>query len=143
VAYCAWLTGKLRAEGTFDAKHEARLPTVEEWQQAAGPQRYPWGKTFAAANANTNESGLEQTTPVHMYPDGKTTETEIWDLAGNAWEWTKDLDKSLSVEAYVLIGGSWYNGAGGVGSAARDWYVPGNGLDDDGFRVVVGPISRG
>ncbi|MCB0206545.1 MAG: SUMF1/EgtB/PvdO family nonheme iron enzyme, partial [Anaerolineae bacterium] len=43
VAYCAWLTEKLQSEGHA---LEARLPTVEEWQQAAGPQRYPWGPDF-------------------------------------------------------------------------------------------------
>lgn len=141
-AYCAWLTGKLRAEGAIDDQHEARLPTVDEWQQAAGSERYPWGKTFDAANANTKENGLEQTTPVHMYPGGRTA-TGISDLAGNVWEWTKDLDKTLSFEAYILIGGAWYMDATGVSSAARLRRDPWYRSDGIGLRVVVVPISRG
>ena len=93
VAYCAWLTEKLQATGE---KVEVRLPTVEEWRQAAGPETYPWGKNFDPANANTKESGLDQTTPVHMYPDGVrrfAPAVEIWDLAGNVWEWTSDLTR--------------------------------------------------
>ena len=42
-AYCAWLTGELQTDGQ---DVEVRLPTLEEWQQVAGSERYPWGKDF-------------------------------------------------------------------------------------------------
>ncbi len=137
VAYCAWLTQKLQAEGGIDAGCEARLPTVEEWRQAAGPQDYPWGKKFAAANANSKESGLEQTTPVHMYPGGRTV-TGIWDMAGNVWEWTKDLDKSLSFETYVLTGGAYWNDGKNIGSAAREQAQP----EEQVRRLRVARVGR-
>ncbi len=35
MAYCAWLTAHLRAEGRLDAQHAVRLPTEGEWVWAA------------------------------------------------------------------------------------------------------------
>jgi hypothetical protein len=99
VAYCQWLTGKLRAEGKISRDEIVRLPNEKEWMRAAlgphlqsrGEKRdgYPWGGDFDSALANTEESKLEQTTPVHMYPDGKSSEG-VWDLAGNVWEWLQE-----------------------------------------------------
>lgn len=83
-AYCAWLTAQLRTKGELLDQEHVRLPTVAEWEQAAhsGAGDYPWGENFVAANANTEESDLNQTTPVHMYPDGATPEG-VFDLSGN------------------------------------------------------------
>ena len=142
VAYCAWLTEKLRTEGK---NVEARLPTVEEWQRAAGSQTYPWGPTFDPSYANTKESGLDQSTPVHMYPNGVrrfAAAAEVWDMAGNVWEWTGELYTGVSFEAYVLVGGAYWNDASGVGTAARDGDLPRGWFGDGGFRVVVVPVSR-
>ena len=137
-AYCAWLTGELQTDGQ---DVEVRLPTLEEWQQVAGSERYPWRKDFDPAFANTEESGLDQTTPVDMYPDGATPDG-VWDMAGNVWEWTNTRYTGVSNEAYELAGGAWWNdarrrGFGGAllgRSGARDRYY--------GFRVVAVPISR-
>lgn len=138
VAYCAWLTGKLQAAGRAV---EARLPTLEEWRQVAGSQTYPWGPTFDPARANSEESGLGQTTPVDMYPDGQTP-SGVWDMAGNVWEWTSSDDGDTKILFYYLAGGSWYNDASRVGSAARDWLNQWNWSVDLGFRVLVVPVSR-
>ena len=55
---------------------EARLPSQEEWKAAVRSRHgkeYPWGSDdFEPARSNTKESGLGQTTPVHMYPNGAT-----------------------------------------------------------------------
>ncbi len=140
-AYCAWLIQRLRRQGAFSGDDAARLPTVEEWQWvAAGAEQrpYPWGRTFQPKFANTEESGLQRTTPVHMYPDGKTPQN-VWDLAGNVWEWTASRAKDGWP---ILMGGSWWNDASGVGAAARDAWVPRFDLALGGFRVVVVPVSR-
>ncbi len=137
-AYCAWLTSVLQSVGQ---QVEARLPTAAEWQQAAGPDRYPWGERFDAANANTEESNLNQTTPVHMYPAGASP-TGVWDLAGNVWEWTSTDDGDSKNPFYYICGGSWYEGKEHVGSAARYSHAPYFRLDPSGFRVVVVPFSR-
>ncbi|MFZ2359698.1 MAG: SUMF1/EgtB/PvdO family nonheme iron enzyme [Anaerolineae bacterium] len=138
VAYCAWLSGKLQAAGRAV---QARLPTLEEWRQVAGSQTYPWGATFDPARANSEESGLGQTTPVDMYPDGKTP-SGVWDMAGNVWEWTNTDDGDKSIIWYDLAGGAYWNDEKNIGSAARYGVNPGPGLDDFGFRVLVVPVSR-
>jgi formylglycine-generating enzyme required for sulfatase activity len=151
VAYCAWLTAKLRSKGVIPESHEVRLPTQEEWERAVRGrhgQEYPWGDdTFNASRANTKESDLGTTTPVHMYASGATPPSPgsgqadgIWDLSGNVWEWTSDPHKRRRNASY-LIGGSWFNeGRSATASAAVDFNLR-HRLDHNGFRVVVAPIS--
>jgi formylglycine-generating enzyme required for sulfatase activity len=109
--------------------------------QAGGDRTYPWGPEFDPARATTKESDLGQTTPVHMYPDGKTPEG-VWDMAGNVWEWTCDDDGDRSNPWFYLKGGSWYQSSDSATSAARDWDFPLYRNHLIGFRVVVVPISR-
>ena len=91
---------------------------------------------FDPSHANTADSDLGGTTPVHMYREGATVEG-IWDLVGNVWEWSGDLD---SADMAYLIGGSWYkdgrrSGASrSLSEAFMDWDT------NVGFRVVVAPI---
>ncbi|MBP8197662.1 MAG: SUMF1/EgtB/PvdO family nonheme iron enzyme [Chromatiaceae bacterium] len=142
VAYCAWLTQALRQAGTIPPDAEVRLPTQAEWERAARSthgQDYPWGGDFDSAKVNTQESKLNRTTPVNMYPDGATPEG-VWDLAGNGWEWSQD-DRS---SGKALTGGSYYRDAQGVGASARFDWDPWFRLDGVGFRVVlVVPSSHG
>ncbi|MCL4857898.1 MAG: SUMF1/EgtB/PvdO family nonheme iron enzyme [Caldilineaceae bacterium] len=153
-AYCAWLTSVWQAAGRIDRDHCVQLPSQAEWMWAArgglpAPADqaldYPWRGPFDPARANTEESGLKQTTPVHLYPGG-CTPAGVWDLSGNVWEWTNDLqevDKDGN-EWFYLKGGSYYFDAKQAtasaafrGSAGDSWYL------EFGFRVVVVPISRG
>jgi hypothetical protein len=148
-AYCKWLTNRGRAAGFVGNGEAVRLPTQAEWMAAVrhgrpGPtddaHDYPWRGAFVESHANTKESGLKQTSPVHMYPLGVTA-GGVWDMAGNVWEWTSDLRGASSA---WQKGGSWASStdrAKASASAADDFDRRGRD-NDDGFRVVVVPISR-
>ena len=114
------------------------LPTEAEWLTAAhaADHAYPWGDEFDATKANTKEGGLEQNSPVHMYPSGATPE-DIYDLSGNVWEWSADWDE----DKYPWLKGGW-DGKDQAKSSARGWGAPHDTYGYGGFRCVVVPISR-
>jgi len=83
-AYAAWL-----AERTG---RSFRLPSEAEWEYAASSgdgREFPWGEAFDPACANTVEEGPLGTSPVGMYPLGRSA-SGIDDLAGNVEEYTAD-----------------------------------------------------
>ncbi|WP_416968508.1 formylglycine-generating enzyme family protein [Streptomyces sp. 4F14] len=83
-AYAAWLS---RRTG-----RRFRLPSEAEWEYAASGgdgREYPWGEGFRAECANTVEAGPLRTTPVGIYPAGRSP-FGIDDLAGNVEEFVAD-----------------------------------------------------
>jgi formylglycine-generating enzyme required for sulfatase activity len=69
-----------------------RLPAEAEWEHAAHggtTAEYPWGDDFRGDAANTAEAGPLTTTPVGMYPTGRSV-TGVDDLAGNVEEFVAD-----------------------------------------------------
>ncbi len=129
IAFCAWLTGKERTEGTITALQSYRLPTNKEWDAAVGlasgrtasrdltqkvadEQSFPWGVEWppptTAGNFNFTEitgkeDGYAYTAPVgHFAPNADG----FYDLAGNAWEWARDQQVGADVTG-TLRGGSW------------------------------------
>jgi formylglycine-generating enzyme required for sulfatase activity len=85
LAYCRWLaevTGK-----------PYRLPSEAEWEKGArgnDGRLYPWGNQWNPQCCNSNESELDDTSPVGAYPHGASP-YGLLDMAGNVWEWTTSL----------------------------------------------------
>ncbi|MCP4427937.1 MAG: formylglycine-generating enzyme family protein, partial [Chloroflexi bacterium] len=131
VAFCRWLSSKLG--------YEVDLPHEYEWEVAArypDGRFHPWGNEFNTDRANTDKSGIGQTTAVGMYPSGQNPALGLYDLSGNVWEWC--VNKYDEGEDWrVLRGGSWYVNQGGARAAYRDPDFPDARLNDNGVRVVV------
>ena len=136
IAYCSWLTMELRNQEKIGSKEQVRLPIQEEWQRAARSTHgydYPWGQNFDSAYANTQESDLQRTSPVHMYPNGASPEG-VWDLAGSIWEWLMDMDIDGKI---WYMGGAYDTRAVYSSTYSQGRYAPRLAYYDIGFRCVV------
>ncbi len=83
-AYAAWLS---RRTG-----RRFRLPSEAEWEYCASGgdgREYPWGGCFRGDAANTVEAGPLTTTPVGIYPAGRSP-FGADDMGGNVEEYTAD-----------------------------------------------------
>jgi formylglycine-generating enzyme required for sulfatase activity len=155
-AYCRWLS---QATGKAIA-----LPSEAEWEKAArgseDKRAFPWGDTFDMLKCNSVDLGIEDTTPVGVFPAGASPYGCL-DMAGNVWEWTRSLwgediatprftypyrldDGREDVNAPDDIRRVWRGGAFRynhrfVRCACRRRYFPGNWGRFFGFRVVVRP----
>jgi formylglycine-generating enzyme required for sulfatase activity len=102
IAYCRWLTERLRRwEGTPEPlatrlRQEGwrvTLPSEAEWEKAARGLEgriYPWDNKFDPARANTEDTDISGTSAVGSFPSGATP-YRCLDMAGNVWEWTRSL----------------------------------------------------
>lgn len=131
-----------------------RLPTEAEWEYAArgglNNQPFTWGdeaieevkpkaNTWQGAFpvANTTWDGHDRTAPVKSYPYNGYN---IYDMAGNVWEWCADkiTDRS-GAEHAIIKGGSFLCNSSycaGYRVSARMMSSPDTGLENTGFRCV-------
>ncbi len=152
-AYSEWLSKVTREFIT--------LPSEAEWEKAAhgdkNRREYPWGDAWNDGHCNSSELGIEQTTPVGIFPEGASP-YGILDMAGNVWEWTcsvwgeserspqfrypynpddgrENLDAHAAMRR-VLRGGAFDNQPKDVRCAYRISNTPSSFGKVMGFRVV-------
>jgi formylglycine-generating enzyme required for sulfatase activity/calcineurin-like phosphoesterase family protein len=144
-AYARWLSQK--------TGKPYRLPTEAEWEKAArgiDGRRYPWGSQFDRNLCNTDESAIGRTSPVGIFPAGKSP-YGCFDMAGNVWEWCSDLqdvqnskihvgsqaDEHSNGNKRVIRGGSWINNEESCCCACRDYSSPSSRVPFIGFRLAI------
>ncbi len=98
VVYVSWYAAK-----AYCAWSNKRLPSVGEWNQAAGTKRwkYPWGNDNPSNQLANYNSDFTQ--PVGSYPPSRH---QLYDLAGNVSEWTTSSD-IFKTEYKIVKGGRW------------------------------------
>ena len=160
--WLTWLLAQVRAGEDVAAENKAlvadlldqkgcslvRLPTRAEWVIMAGglanKNRYPWDPPRGPATqtteevilrANTTESNINRTSPVAMYPQGRSQPFGLFDLAGNVWEWT-DTPHERYPEVRLLCGGSWINNHSGARVANHIRSYRSDSFNYLGFRLV-------
>ncbi len=121
-----------------------RLPTEAEWVLAAGGEqneRFAFGELADLGDlpryANTSESGINRTTPVWMYPQGKSP-LDVMDMSGNVWEWPSNY-RDNDHDVLVLRGGSWDDFQDVARVSYRFDLLPGLRGFYLGFRVAAFP----
>ena len=155
-AYCVWLSAQ--------AGVVVRLPSEVEWEAAArgrAGRRYAYGNSFNRLAGNTIETHVARTSPVGVFPSGRTPEG-VDDLTGNVHEWTSSLFGEQGIDEFetefpypydpadgredvgaapsvrrVARGGGWGSASVYARSTYRDHYHPSSTDHYDGLRVVV------
>jgi serine/threonine-protein kinase len=150
-------TGKFPVtEITWDAANAyakwagKRLPTEAEWEFAArgtDGRLYSWGSEWkdGSANANNISRGMVETGTYKVAsPFG------IYDLIGNAWEWTSTplepypngtmpkIKTGTDIEMKIIRGGSWESDPASATATRRGFYEARkeNSYANTGFRCV-------
>lgn len=125
-AFCNWLTGKIGKR--------VRLPTVDEWNTAAGyPEKeYPWGSWRANA-CNVRATGIGSRSPVGAFPSGDSIACGASDMSGNVWEWCADAQD----DKRAAKGGSWASYAHHAATRFTHWLKSTERYDEVGFRLVI------
>lgn len=131
------------------------LLSEAQWEKAArgtDGRRYPWGDGFDECKCNTSESGIGGTTPVGKYSPAGDSPYGVADMAGNVWEWCRNLDvpypyndtdgrEVLEGTGYrVLRGGSFCRDSQYARTAYRNYVIPNFRYNLHGVRVGVADL---
>jgi formylglycine-generating enzyme required for sulfatase activity len=170
LAYCAWLTDRLREWSKIPTPlanilHQkggcVTLPSEAEWEKAArgtDGRLYPWGNIPDPNKANCSAISFGKTNVVGCIPNSASP-YGVEELAGNVWEWTRSIWSAYPYPAEgterakredlqasrgrsrVWRGGSFLFPKGSLRCASRD-DIDVNYINQDmGFRVVVTVLS--
>jgi len=112
-AFCTWadkrLCGKIGG-GTL-ASSELADPTKSQWFRACGgtaSQGYPYGTKYQAGYCNDSASGINALAPVATESKCQGYVTGLFDMLGNAAEWTAVCDGNAGPQdGCETIGGSY------------------------------------
>jgi formylglycine-generating enzyme required for sulfatase activity len=167
IAFCNWLTVRLRAAGELEPGQAITLPSEAQWEKAArggleipaqnpkgltanpASQRvYPWGNEADPNRANYTDTGLGTTSAVGCFPRGASPYGCL-DMSGNVDEWCqtkwqddyqayKDDNDPAGTLRRVVRGGAFNRTGGGVRCSVRRRYSPSRRYYGRGFRVSVG-----
>ncbi|MFQ5873996.1 MAG: SUMF1/EgtB/PvdO family nonheme iron enzyme, partial [Dehalococcoidia bacterium] len=151
LAFCRWLTERLRESGEIGPDQEVTLPTEAQWEKAGRGTDgliYPWGEEPDPNKANYDETGIGATSAVGCFPGGGSPYVAL-DMSGNVWEWCQTkwrdsyeepADESPGgTDPRVVRGGAFFSYQRLVRCAYRLRLAPDDRYDDLGFRVVVAP----
>lgn len=152
VAFCRWLTGRLRAAGELGPEQAITLPSEAQWEKAArgtDGRVYPWGDRPEPNQANYDRAGIGATSAVGCFPGGASPYGGL-DMSGNAWEWCatkwqesyrghRDDNRLEGTDPRVLRGGAFLNDGYNVRCAIRFGDFPDFRHRGVGFRVVLSP----
>lgn len=141
--FCAWYGAKIGAT--------VRLPTEAEWMRAAqGDEHlpYPWGREWRDNVAASKQTG-GKIFPVKSFPAGRSP-YGVYDLAGNVWEWTSDVELDAQgapktddkgQTRRIIKGGSADEEPRMLNPAVRRAAPPAHADPMLGFRYIVVPNS--
>lgn len=138
VAFCRWLSHVMSLN--------IKLPTEPQWQRAAqgdDDRLFPWGNRFDRNRCNSKENKLRMTTPVKHYETGASP-FNVYDMAGNVWEWCSNTDPTLTHHhdkhedaSRAVRGGSFISSMQRLSNNFRYYLKPEYRYATIGFRVII------